>query len=376
MVITDYRNRNTDSEGAFRLRMTAEGSTQSSVALSHGDKLKILTVYSLIGLATLAGFVASTIVGKLSVLLAGLGIITYVFGLRHGVDADHIAAIDNTTRKLMQENQSPFTVGMWFSLGHSTIVVALIVGLVFITRTIIGRIPVLQSAGAIIGTTVSGVFLLLIGLVNTVIVFGIYRIYKEMKRGRMNQGELEALLDNRGFLNRYFRPLFKIVRKPWQIYPIGVLFGLGFDTATEVALIAISVGIGVSSSVPVWMILVLPFTFTCGMVLVDTTDGVTMRMAYGWAFLNPIRKIYYNLTVTVISVLVALVIGLVELLQVVAGELRLSGAFWDWLMGLDFESIGFGIIIIFVASWLVSTAVWKFRGLSQIPEPKRNVGLG
>jgi high-affinity nickel-transport protein len=184
----------------------------------------------------------------------------------------------------------------------------------------------------------------------------------------MNQGDLEALLDNRGFLNRYFRPLFKIVRKPWQIYPIGVLFGLGFDTATEVALIAISVGIGVSSNVPVWMILVLPFTFTCGMVLVDTTDGVTMRMAYGWAFLNPIRKIYYNLTVTVISVLVALVIGLVELLQVVAGELRLSGAFWDWLVGLDFESIGFGIIVIFLASWVVSTAIWKFRGLNEIPE--------
>jgi len=346
--------------------MPASDSTESSVALSQGDKLKILTVYSLIGLATVFGFVISTVVGRLSVLLAGLGIITYVFGLRHGVDADHIAAIDNTTRKLMQEGQSSFTVGMWFSLGHSTIVVALIVGLVFITRTIIGRIPVLQSAGAIIGTTVSGVFLLLIGMINMVIVFGIYRIYKQLKLGRMNHAELEALLDNRGFLNRYFRPLFKIVRKPWQIYPIGVLFGLGFDTATEVALIAISVGIGVSSNVPVWMILVLPFTFTCGMVLVDTTDGVTMRMAYGWAFLNPIRKIYYNLTVTVISVLVALVIGLVELLQVVAGELRLSGAFWNWLMGLDFESIGFGIIVIFLASWLISTAIWKFRGLSDI----------
>ena len=353
-------------EGAFRVKMTARDSTKSNATLSQGVKLKIVTVYSLIGLATFLGFLASTIVGRLSVLLAGLGIITYVFGLRHGVDADHIAAIDNTTRKLMQENQSPFTVGMWFSLGHSTIVVALIVGLVFVTRTIIGHIPVLQSAGAIIGTTVSGVFLLLIGAVNMVIVFGIYRIYKELKRGKMNQGDLETLLDNRGFLNRYFRPLFKIVRKPWQIYPIGVLFGLGFDTATEVALIAISVGIGVSSNVPVWMILVLPFTFTCGMVLVDTTDGVTMRMAYGWAFLNPIRKIYYNLTVTVISVLVALVIGSVELLQVMAEELRLTGAFWNWLIDLDFESIGFGIIVIFLASWLVSTAIWKFRGLSGI----------
>jgi len=346
--------------------MTAGDAKKPNVALSQGDKLKIITVYSSIGLTTLLGFVASTIVGRLSVLLAGLGIVAYVFGLRHGVDADHIAAIDNTTRKLMQENQAPFTVGMWFSLGHSTIVVALIVALVFVTRAIVGQIPVLQSAGAIIGTTVSGVFLLLMGMVNMIIVFGIYRIYKELRRGKVNQNRLENLLDNRGFLSRYFRPLFKIVRRPWQIYPIGVLFGLGFDTATEVALIAISVGIGVTSDVPVWMILVLPFMFTCGMVLIDTSDGVMMRVAYGWAFLNPIRKVYYNLTVTVISVLVALVIGSVELLQVTAGELRLYGTFWNWLSGLDFEGIGFGIIVIFLASWVVSTAIWKFRRLDEI----------
>ena len=338
----------------------------SNVPLSQGDKLKIGVLYSLIALATILGFIASTIVGRLSLLLAGLGIIAYVFGLRHGVDADHIAAIDNTTRKLMQENQSPFTVGMWFSLGHSTIVVALIVGLVFVTRTIIGHISVLQSVGAIVGTTVSGAFLLLIGIANMVIVFGIYRIYKELKRGKLNQGDLERLLNDRGFLNRYFRPVFKILRKPWQIYPIGVLLGLGFDTATEVALIAISGGVGVNSNVPIWMILVLPFTFTCGMVLVDTTDGVTMRMAYGWAFLNPIRKIYYNLTVTVISVFTALVIGSVELLQVTASELRLYGTFWNWLISLDFESIGFGIIVIFLATWLVSTAIWKFGRLEEI----------
>ena len=346
--------------------MTAGDAKKPNVALSQGDKLKIITVYSSIGLTTLLGFVASTIVGRLSVLLAGLGIVAYVFGLRHGVDADHIAAIDNTTRKLMQENQAPFTVGMWFSLGHSTIVVALIVALVFVTRAIVGQIPVLQSAGAIIGTTVSGVFLLLMGMVNMIIVFGIYRIYKELRRGKVNQNRLENLLDNRGFLSRYFRPLFKIVRRPWQIYPIGVLFGLGFDTATEVALIAISVGIGVTSDVPVWMILVLPFMFTCGMVLIDTSDGVMMRVAYGWAFLNPIRKVYYNLTVTVISVLVALVIGSLELLQVTAGELRLYGTFWNWLSGLDFEGIGFGIIVIFLATWLVSTAIWKFGRLEEI----------
>jgi len=346
--------------------MAESAEASSSVVISRSEKVRIAVVYSLIGLATIFGFVVSAIVSRLSVLLAGLGIITYVFGLRHGVDADHIAAIDNTTRKLMQQNQSPLTVGMWFSLGHSTIVIGLIVALVFATRTVIGHVPALQSGGAIIGTTVSGVFLWLIGIVNMIVVLGIYRSFNELKRGKLDQAELENLLDKRGFLNRYFRPLFKIVKKPWQIYPIGVLFGLGFDTATEIALIAISVGVGVSSSVPVWMILILPFMFTCGMVLIDTTDGVTMRVAYGWAFLDPIRKIYYNLTVTVISVLVALAIGTLELLQVIANELNLIGPFWDQLSRLDFETIGFGIITIFLVSWLVSVAVWKYRRFDEI----------
>jgi len=269
----------------------------------------------------------------------------------------------------MQENQHPFTVGLWFSLGHSTIVVALIVALVLATRTVVGHIPALQSGGAVIGSTVSGVFLLLIGIVNVVILLSIYRLFKETRHGGVDQEKLESLLGDRGFMNRYFRPLFKIVEKPWHIYPIGVLFGLGFDTATELALIAISVGIGVSSSVPLWMILVLPYMFTCGMVLVDTTDGVTMRMAYGWAFLNPIRKIYYNLTVTVISVLVALAIGTVELLQVLAAELGLTGPWWQWLSGLDFETVGFMIIIIFLASWLISVAVWKSKRLDEVHTP-------
>jgi len=269
--------------------LSDERQEKSGIGLSRGEKLRIIAIYSSIAAATLLGFLASLVVGKLSVVLAGLGVVTYVFGLRHGVDADHIAAIDNTTRKLMQEKQRPLTVGMWFSLGHSTIVVGLIVALVVATRAIVGHVPTLQNAGAIIGTTVSGIFLWLIGLVNVAIVLGIYRIFRGLREGRLDQAELENLLDNRGFLNRYFRPLFRIVKRPWQIYPIGVLFGLGFDTASEIALIAISVGIGVSSSVPIWMILVLPFMFTCGMVLVDTTDGVTMCLAYGWAFLKPVR---------------------------------------------------------------------------------------
>jgi nickel/cobalt transporter (NiCoT) family protein len=333
----------------------------SFLGLSTGERPKIVIIYVPIVAATIFGFIASTIIGTMSIPLAGLGIMAYVFGLRHGVDADHIAAIDNTTRKLMQEGKKPLTVGTWFSLGHSTIVVSMIVALVISTRAIASSIPSLQNAGAIIGTSVSGTFLWVIGLINIVIVLGIYKTYKELRAGQLDAAQLEEHLNKRGFLNRYFAPLFKIVRKPWQIYPIGMLFGLGFDTASEVALIAISVGVGVSSSIPIWMILVLPFMFTCGMVLVDTTDSIAMRMAYGWAFLRPIRKIYYNLTITIISILVAFVIGGVELLQVLSGELHLTGAFWDWLNNLDFETLGYGIVSIFVIAWIVSIVVYKYK---------------
>jgi nickel/cobalt transporter (NiCoT) family protein len=341
--------------------LSDNGTGNPFVGLSRSEKIKIAMIYATLAIVTILGFFASFVIGRITVVLAGLGIITYVFGLRHGVDADHIAAIDNTTRKLMQEGKRPFTVGMWFSLGHSTIVVGLIVGLVIATRAIAANIPELQSTGAIIGTLVSGSFLWIIGLINAVIVLGVYRIFQNLKQGKLNQAELDNLLENRGFMNRYFRPLFRIVRKPWQIYPIGVLFGLGFDTASEVALIAISVGVGVSTNIPVYYILILPLMFTCGMVLVDTTDGVTMRVAYGWAFMNPIRKIYYNLTVTVISVLVAWAIGTVELLQVLSSELNLSGGYWDSLGTLDFETIGFGIVAIFVVSWAVSLGYWRYK---------------
>ena len=341
--------------------MLSEHVSGKLVNLPRGTKIKLITMYALIVVATLFGFTGSVIVGRLSVLVAGLGIVSYVLGLRHAVDADHIAAIDNTTRKLLQEKQRPFTVGLWFSLGHSTIVLCLIVALIFATRAVVGHIPALQASGNIIGTAVSGGFLWVIGIVNAVIVLSIYRMFKEMRRGKMNQDELEREMDNRSFMNRYFRPLFRIVKEPWQIYPIGVLFGLGFDTATQITMIAISVGIGVSSSLPVWMILVLPFMFTCGMVLVDTTDGVTMGAAYGWAFSNPLRKIYYNLTITVISVFVALAIGTIELLQVIGDELNLTGPFWGWLENMDFETIGYVIISMFLVSWLIAVAVWKYK---------------
>ncbi|MGD0318157.1 MAG: HoxN/HupN/NixA family nickel/cobalt transporter [Nitrososphaerales archaeon] len=341
----------------------------SSIDVSAREKVTIGLIYAGIVIVTILAFTASVIIGRTSVALAGLGAVAYVFGLRHGVDADHIAAIDNTTRKLIQEGKRSPTVGTWFSLGHSTIVVGLIIGLVIATRSIAAKIPALQSGGAVVGTLVSGVFLFLIGLLNSIIVFGVYRVFKQLRQGELNQTELEEYLNKRGFMNRFFRPLFKMISAPWQIYPIGVLFGLGFDTASEVALIAISVGVGVSTSIPIYYILVLPLMFTCGMVLVDTTDGVTMRLAYGWAFLNPVRKVFYNLTVTVISVLVAFVIGGIEVLQVLSTELNLSGGFWDWLDGLNFETIGYGIAAIFATAWVVSVIVWKYKKYDQNPSP-------
>src|SRR3989449_468180 len=214
------------------------------------------------------------------------------------------------------------------------------------------------------GLAVSGTFLIVIGLVNVLIVVGIYRVFVELKDGnrKLNAAELEELLNKRGgVLNRLFRPLFGLIRKPWHIFPVGVLFGLGFDTATEVALIAISVGVGVSSAVPIWTILILPLMFTCGMVFVDTTDGVIMRSAYGWALINPIRKVYYNLTVTIVSVVVAFGVGGIEILTLVGAQLQLTGPFWDALTGLNFETIGLSIIALFVVAWAVSVAYWKYK---------------
>ena len=331
------------------------------LGLSGEEKAGIVGLYSALAVATLFGFLGTVVLGRTSALLFSLCIAAFVLGLRHGVDADHIVAIDNTTRKLIQEGKRPFTVGTWFSLGHSTIVVGLTILLVLTSKAVVQNNAILQSSGSFIGTAVSGTFLFLIGAINALIVVGVYRVFQRLRQGRIDETELNDLLENRGFLNRYFKGLFRIVKKPWQIYPVGLLFGLGFDTASEILFFAIAVSFGISSTVQLWMVLILPIMFTLGMVLVDTTDGVTMCMAYGWAFVKPIRKIYYNLTITVISVLVAFIIGGVELLQVFSGELNLQGPFWSWLTRLDFETIGYGIISIFVVSWIASMALWKYK---------------
>ena len=332
------------------------------LGVSFQERSTIAGLYLAVISITALGFVAATLIGQSYAILAGLGLVAYMFGLRHGVDADHIAAIDNTTRKLLQEGKRPLTVGTWFSLGHSTIVIGLIIAFIFATRAVTSLIPSLQNVGNIIGTLISGIFLFIIGLINVIVVLDINRIFHNLRDGNLNENELESALNKRGFMNRYFGKLFKVVEKPWQIYPIGLLFGLGFDTASEVALIALSVGVGVNSNVPLWMIFILPLMFTCGMVMVDTTDGVSMMLAYGWAFLKPIRKIYYNLTITIISVLVAFLIGGIELIQVLAVEFGISGGIWDGLNTLDFETMGYGVVAIFIVSWLISVAYYKYKG--------------
>ncbi len=323
-------------------------------------------MYAILTVAVVFGFVGSVVLGRGNPLLFGLCIAAFVLGLRHGVDADHIVAIDNTTRKLIHEGRRPFTVGTWFSLGHSTVVVGLTVLLVLATKIVTQNNSVIQNSGSVIGAAVSGVFLFLIGAVNALIVVGVYRVFQNLRRGGFDESKLNDLLENRGFLNRYFKGLFRIVQRPWQIYPIGLLFGLGFDTASEILFFALAVSFGVASS-GIWTVLILPVMFTLGMVLVDTTDGVTMCVAYGWAFVKPLRKIYYNLTITIISVLVAFVIGGAEILQVLSGELNLQGPFWSWLAGLNFETIGYGIIGIFVVSWLSAMALWKYKRYDEEP---------
>jgi high-affinity nickel-transport protein len=297
--------------------------------------------------------------------LAGLGTLAYTFGLRHAFDADHIAAIDNTTRKQLQQGKRPLGIGFFFSLGHSTIVFGLATSLALAAKAVDSRIPSFQGYGTYIGAGVSGTFLWIIGILNLLVLVDILRIYREMKRGRFDEEKLEERLLDRGFMNRLFiGRLFRFVSKSWHMYPLGVLFGLGFDTATEVGLLALAAGVA-THHVPFLAVVSLPTLFAAGMSVMDTADGAFMSHAYGWAFSNPIRKVYYNITVTTLSVSVALAIGSVELLQVLATKFRLGGPFWSWLQALDFSTIGYGVVGLFVLTWAVSIVIWKARRIEE-----------
>ena len=299
---------------------------------------------------------------------AGVGLTAYTLGMRHAFDADHIAAIDNTTRKFMQEGQRPLSVGFFFSLGHSTVVFVLALLLSLGVKALAGPVQddgsTLHSVTGLIGTGVSGTFLYIIAALNLVVLVGILRVFRDMRRGVLREDELEGLLQSRGFMNRFLGRFTRAVRKPWQMYPLGILFGLGFDTATEVALLFLAAG-AAGAGLPWYAILCLPVLFAAGMSLLDTIDGSFMNFAYGWAFSKPVRKVYYNLTITALSVAVALIIGTIELLSIAAEQLSLRGGFWDWVSGIDLNSVGYIVVALFVATWAVALAVWRFGRLEE-----------
>jgi high-affinity nickel-transport protein len=300
-------------------------------------------------------------------LLLGTALLAYSFGLRHAVDADHIAAIDNVTRKLMQDGQRPVGVGFFFSLGHSTIVVALSLAIALAAASL-DQFADLKAVGGFVGTGISAFFLFAIGAVNCVILIGLWRSFRRVRRGgRLADEDLDILLANRGLVARACRRLFRLVTRSWYMYPLGLLFGLGFDTATEVGLLGISAA-GATKGLSLWSILVFPALFTAGMALIDTADGILMLGAYGWAFIKPIRKLYYNITVTLLSVLVAMLVGGIELLGLVADTLGLEGGAWRVIGDLadNLGLAGYGIVALFIASWLVAAAIYRWKGYDDL----------
>ncbi|WP_198035399.1 Nickel transporter NicT [Streptacidiphilus rugosus] len=293
----------------------------------------------------------------------GMGLTAYTLGMRHAFDADHIAAIDNTTRKLMGQGKRPLSVGFWFSLGHSSVVFGLCLLLSLGVRALAGQVEngssALQTVAGTIGTTVSGTFLMLIAAINAVVLVGIVKVFRKMRSGAYDEAELEEHLNKRGLMNRILGRVTKAVDKPWHMYPVGLLFGLGFDTATEVSLLVLAGGAS-AFSLPWYAILTLPILFAAGMSLLDTIDGSFMNFAYEWAFSQPVRKVYYNITITALSVAVAVIIGGIELTGLLAEKLRITGGPIGWIAGLDLNNVGFVIVGLFVVTWAVALLVWRF----------------
>jgi high-affinity nickel-transport protein len=306
--------------------------------------------------------------GSAGTFAIGTGITAYTLGLRHAFDADHISAIDNTTRKLMSEGKRPLSVGFFFSLGHSTIVFALAfllaVGIKALSGPVQNGQSTLHQATNVVGTTMSGTFLYIIAALNIVILVSILRIFLEMRQGKYNEVELDEQLNSRGFMNRFFGRFTKTIKQPWQMYPIGVLFGLGFDTATEVGLLVLAAGAG-AAGLPWYAILCLPILFAAGMSLLDTIDGSFMNFAYGWAFSKPVRKIYYNITVTALSIAVALFIGTIELVGLLTQKLGLTGSLINWFQNFNINTAGFIIVGMFVGTWVIALAVWRFGRIEE-----------
>ena len=344
-------------------------------ALTPDEWLRLVSMFAVIVALHLIGWITLVFVVEPAHLSighgafgVGIGLTAYTLGLRHAFDADHIAAIDNTTRKLMNDGQRPLGVGFFFSLGHSSVVFGLALLLSVGLKAIIGPVKPDSSAlhhyTGLIGTTVSGVFLYLIAIINVGVLAGIMRVFARMRRGSYDEAELEKQLDNRGLLNRFLGRVTKSIATSWHMYPVGLLFGLGFDTATEVALLILA-GTSAAAGLPWYAILCLPVLFAAGMCLLDTIDGSFMNFAYGWAFSKPVRKVYYNIVITGLSVVVALLIGSVELLGLLADQLGWSGGLWDWIGAIDLNIAGFVIVGLFVATWAAALLVWRYGRIEE-----------
>lgn len=333
---------------------------------SNSIKRRIIVLMVILISINIAVWLGGIFYSHLHPMLLGLIAIAYGLGLRHAVDADHIAAIDNTTRKLMTEGKKPVAVGLFFSLGHSTIVFVLTVFVALSSLAIKNALPLLQSTGTIIGTTVSSFFLILIGIINLMAFVNILRIFRAISKGKkIKRSVIHKHIHYSGVLTKIFRPVLKTVTASWHMYFVGFLFGLGFDTASEVSLLSISAASS-TTGITFNEILLLPLAFTAGMVLIDTLDGILMLGAYGWAYVQPVRKLYYNLNITFISFIIALVIGGVEALQLLSSEFRLNGLLFRLINAVDFDKLGYITIGIFIFSWVLSLVVYKIRQFDAI----------
>ena len=345
------------------------GLIQYLLSRERADLRRSITgIYSILLLLNLTAWTWALLIFRHQPILLGTALLAYGFGLRHAVDADHIAAIDNVTRKLMQEGKRPVTVGFYFAMGHSTVVILAAAGVAATATLLASRLDAIRGVGGVIGTSVSALFLLLIAIMNLLIFRSVWQTFRHVRRGGAYiEEDLDLLLNRRGFAARLFRPLFRLVRHSWHMFPLGFLFGLGFDTATEVALLGIS-ATQAAKGASVWTILVFPSLFAAGMSLIDTTDGVLMLGAYDWAFVKPIRKLFYNMTITLVSVVVALLIGGIEALGLLQDQLHLAGGFWNAVGRLNgnFNSLGFIIIGIFVLTWGASVVIYRYKGYENL----------
>jgi nickel/cobalt transporter (NiCoT) family protein len=349
-----------------RLRTALSAEEWTAVAAMAG----VVLVLHVVGFGVLLAFVvpAHLHLGTTGAFSAGVGVTAYVLGVRHAFDADHIAAIDNTTRKLMGEGRRPLGVGFFFALGHSTVVFVLAVLLAFGVRALAGPVrdgdSALQQVTGVIGPTVSGTFLWLVGALNVAILLGIVRAYRAARRGGEDGAALAERLTPGGPMSRVLGRATRAIRRPWQMYPLGVLFGLGFDTATEVSLLFLAAG-AAGAGLPWYALLCLPVLFAAGMALFDTLDGSFMSLAYGWAFARPERRVFYNATVTLISIVVALGIGTIELAGVAAERFGLRGGLWDVAAGVDLNVVGYAVVALFALAWALAAAVWRFGRLEE-----------